>query len=60
MTKDQEQYLHRRIQSLRSKQESVGPFRQAGIQRTIDGMKQQLKDGVWRPAEPHQTGASHD
>jgi len=42
-------WLKRRIQSLRSRASSTGPFRAAGIQRTIDGMKAQLKDGTWRP-----------
>lgn len=42
-------WLRRRIQSLRSKASSKGPFRTAGIQRTIAGMKSQLRDGIWRP-----------
>jgi len=35
--------LERRIQQLRSRMKTVGPFRQAGIYRTIQGMKEQLK-----------------
>lgn len=48
MTDEEEAYLKRRIQSLRSRQQNVGPFRAAGIQRTIDGMKEQLKTGIYR------------
>lgn len=50
MTDDQREWLKRRIQQLRSRQATVGPFRAAGIQLTIDGMKAQLRDNVWRPA----------
>lgn len=42
-------WLERRVQQLRSRQKSVGPFRAAGIQRTIAGMKAQLRSGVWTP-----------
>lgn len=49
MTDEQREYLKRRIQQLRSRQQSVGPFRAAGIQRTIDGLKDQLKRDVWSP-----------
>lgn len=49
MTKDQETWIKSRIQSLRSKQQSVGVFRQTGIQRTIAGLKLQLRSGIWKP-----------
>jgi hypothetical protein len=52
VTEDQEAYLKGRIQSLRSRQKNVGPFRAAGIQRTIDGMKEQLKTGVFQSFSP--------
>lgn len=52
LTDEDRQWLERRIQVLRSRQEAVGPFRQAGIQRTIEGMKAQLRDNIWRPHEP--------
>ena len=42
-------WLERRIQQLRSRQKSVGPFRAAGIQRTIAGMKSQIRSGTWTP-----------
>lgn len=47
LTKEQKEYLQRCIQSLRSKQKSVGVFRQAGMQRTIEGMRKQLRLGLW-------------
>lgn len=43
------EWLAHRIRALRSRAASKGPFRAAGIHRTIAGMKQQLKDGVWMP-----------
>lgn len=49
LTDEQEVWLRKRIVQLRSRQASVGPFRQAGIARTIAGMKQQIRDRVWRP-----------
>ncbi len=49
LTEEQKIYLKKRIQSLRSKQQNVGWFRQAGIQRTINGMKEQLKEDAWNP-----------
>lgn len=52
MTDEQREWLKRRIQSLRSKQKSVGLIRQGGIQRTIDGMRQQLKTNTWNPPCP--------
>ena len=48
MTEDEQKWLKARITQLRSKQQNVGPFRAAGIQRTIDGMKEQLRTGVWK------------
>lgn len=48
-------WLERRVQQLRSRQKSVGPFRAAGIQRTIAGMKAQIRNGIW---DPHGTGSA--
>ena len=42
-------WLKRRIQSLRSRAASCGPIRAAGIHRTIEGMKDQLAHGTWKP-----------
>lgn len=42
-------WLESRIRQLRSRQGSVGPFRAAGIQRTIASMKRQVREGVWTP-----------
>jgi hypothetical protein len=42
-------WLKRRIQSLRSRAGSSGPMRASGIHRTIEGMKDQLSEGAWRP-----------
>ena len=49
LTEEQREFLGKRIQQLRSKQKRVGPFKQYGIQRTIDGMKKQLKENRWDP-----------
>jgi len=38
-----------RIQQLRSRVRTACPFRQAGIHRTIEGMKQQLRSGISKP-----------
>ena len=46
---EQRAWLKRRIVQLRSRQHNVGPFRAAGIARTIAGMKQQLRDDTWKP-----------
>ena len=51
LREDQREWLKKRIQQLRSRQQNSGYMRQAGIQRTIDGMKEQIKTGVWRPYE---------
>ena len=53
-------WLERRIQQLRSRQKAVGPFRAAGIQRTIAGMKNQLRSGIWSPHDPRPTVRSRD
>ncbi|MCK9549502.1 hypothetical protein [Aquamicrobium sp.] len=52
LTQEQRRWLMARIQQLRSRMKTVGPFRQAGIHRTIEGMKAQLRTGVWRPHDP--------
>ena len=52
LTPEQCSWLIARIQRLRSRMKTVGPFRQAGIHRTIEGMKEQLRTGVWRPHDP--------
>lgn len=49
LTQEQRDWLTIRIQRLRSRMKTVGPFRQAGIHRTIKGMKEQLRTGVWCP-----------
>lgn len=51
LREDQREWLKKRIQQLRSRQQNSGYMRQAGIQRTIEGMKAQLKEGVWKPHE---------
>lgn len=51
MTPEQETFLKKRIEQLTSRYKAVGPFRKFGIKRTIDGMKKQLKTGVWTPHE---------
>ena len=57
MTPEQEDWLRKRIVQLKSRANctTTGPFRQAGIHRTISGMKAQLRDGVWEPHEPQMT-----
>lgn len=49
LTVEQTTWLKTRIVQLRSRQQSVGPFRRAGIERTIQGMKQQLREQRWVP-----------
>lgn len=49
MTPEQEAFLKNRIEQLTSRYKDVGPFRKFGIKRTIDGMRKQLKTGVWSP-----------
>lgn len=49
LTVEQDAFLRRRIQQLKSRQQSAGPFRAAGIQRTLEGMRKQLRDGIWQP-----------
>lgn len=49
MSEDQRDWLKRRIQQLRSRMQTVGPFRQAGISRTIAGMQDQLHTNTWKP-----------
>ncbi|WP_156022480.1 hypothetical protein [Sphingobium indicum] len=49
LTQEQREWLTSRIQQLRSRMRTAGSFRQAGIHRTIEGMKQQLRSGIWKP-----------
>lgn len=49
LTQEQRDWLTVRIQQLRSRMRAAGPFCQAGIHRTIEGMKQQLRSGIWKP-----------
>ena len=51
MSEEQRSFLKARIQVLQSRKRLVGPFRRWGIQRTIDGMKRQLRLDVWEPSE---------
>lgn len=49
LTDEQRDFLTRRIVQLKSKMANVGPYRQAGIHKTIQSMQKQLKDNEWRP-----------
>lgn len=60
LTPDQDEWLRKRIVQLKSRAASVGPFRAAGIHRTIAGMKAQLRSKTWAPhasaRQPENTG----
>ena len=59
-------WLRMRVRQLRSRQANVGPFRAAGIQRTIEAMKQQIREGIWiprtgeGPTQPQPTSQSQE
>ncbi len=53
LTIEQREWLQQRIQQLSSRMRSdtYGPFRKAGIFRTLKGMRVQLKNNVWTPPQ---------